>query len=193
MNLILIKHSMPHIEPEKPAAEWALSPHGYEQCVPLAQKLERYQPAAIVSSTELKARETARLVAETLDLPVEVMDNLHEHDRRENAPYSHDVNEFHQRVAAFFKQPDQLVFGLETADAAYSRFEGAIGEVLNRHPEQTVAVVTHGTVLSLFVSRKNHLDPFPLWRSLKLPAFVVLSLPDFRLVEVVEAVKTQTP
>jgi broad specificity phosphatase PhoE len=49
-------------------------------------------------------------------------------------------------------------------------------------------VVTHGTVISLFVSRRAGLDGFPLWQNLDLPALVVLRLPGFRCVNLVKSV-----
>ena len=35
-------------------------------------------------------------------------------------------------------------------------------------------VVTHGTVLSLYLSRSLALEPFPLWKSLALPEAFIL-------------------
>jgi hypothetical protein len=40
----------------------------------------------------------------------------------------------------------------------------------------------------LFIARAAGLDPVPFWKSLGLPAFAVLSLPDLRLLEVIENV-----
>jgi broad specificity phosphatase PhoE len=51
-----------------------------------------------------------------------------------------------------------------------------------------VAVVTHGTVMTLFVTRAAGLEAFPFWKRLGLPAFVVLSWPGFGLLDVVEGV-----
>jgi len=59
---------------------------------------------------------------------------------------------------------------------------------LARHAGQTVAVVAHGTVISLFVSRRCELEPFNLWRRLGLPALVILSRPDLALIQVVESI-----
>jgi broad specificity phosphatase PhoE len=60
--------------------------------------------------------------------------------------------------------------------------------VLERHPRQSVAVVTHGTVMTLFVTRAAGLEAFPFWKRLGLPAFVVLSWPGLGLLDVVEGV-----
>jgi broad specificity phosphatase PhoE len=80
------------------------------------------------------------------------------------------------------------VFGSETADQAHQRFTRAVAGVLKRRPDQNVAVVAHGTVISLYIARAAGLDPFPFWKRLGLPAFVVTSWPKFSLLSVVESV-----
>jgi broad specificity phosphatase PhoE len=59
---------------------------------------------------------------------------------------------------------------------------------LDRHPGANLAIVTHGTVMTLLIARAAGLDPFALWQSLGLPAFAVLSWPDLALLQVVESV-----
>jgi broad specificity phosphatase PhoE len=51
---------------------------------------------------------------------------------------------------------------------------------------EDIAVVAHGTVISLLVASKCHIDAFDLWHRLGLPSYVVLETPSWRLVEVVE-------
>jgi broad specificity phosphatase PhoE len=51
---------------------------------------------------------------------------------------------------------------------------------------EDIAIVAHGTVISLLVASKCHIDAFDLWRRLGLPSYVVLETPSWRLVEVVE-------
>ncbi|MGH9203207.1 MAG: phosphoglycerate mutase family protein [Vicinamibacterales bacterium] len=58
--------------------------------------------------------------------------------------------------------------------------------IVESHQVETVAIVTHGTVMALYVARAAALDPFPLWKRLGTPAFVVLSLPERRILTVVE-------
>jgi hypothetical protein len=75
---------------------------------------------------------------------------------------------------------------------AHRRFASALNAILEDN-KGTVLVVSHGTVISLFVSRATGIDGFSLWRRLGLPSFVVLSLPGLRLKEVVEQVETSPP
>ena len=78
--------------------------------------------------------------------------------------------------------------GHETADEAHARFAAALGRVLAGYPVGNLAIVSHGTVITLFISRAGGLDPFPFWARLGLPAFAVLTLPELHLLKVIEEV-----
>lgn len=188
-ELILVRHSHPEILPTVPANQWLLSDEGRQRCRPLADRLALHRPDVIVTSLEPKAVETGQIVAHRLGKPFESADGLHEHDRSEVTFGSKE--RFEAKVARFFAQPEQLVFGRETADQAHQRFAQAVTSVIRTHPHKNVAVVTHGTVMTLFVSRAVGLEPFPFWKRLGLPAFAVLSLPGFDLVTVVEDVENE--
>ncbi len=185
-NLILVRHSLPEIVLTVAARHWRLSEEGRLRCNPLAAELAPLQPDVLFTSMEPKAIETGQIVASRLDRRVELADGLHEHLRADVQFGSRE--QFEQAVARFFAQPAQLVFGSETADQAHQRFAWAVNNVIETHPSKTVAIVTHGTVMTLYVSRAVRLKPFPFWIQLGLPAFVVLSLPEFSLVTVVEHV-----
>jgi broad specificity phosphatase PhoE len=185
-KLILIKHSKPLVEPRVASHLWKLSDEGRQRCDALATAVRPHAPAIVVSSEEDKAAETARILAEKLAVPVETAPGLHEHDRSD-VPHM-DSREFISYVALFFKQPAKLVLGLETARRALERFSAALDAVLKSHTEGNIAVVTHGTVLSLFVASKTAEDGFLLWRRMGLPSMVILDLPQWQVIERVERV-----
>lgn len=187
-KLLLIRHSVPVLDEAVPASQWHLSAEGKRLCPALAARLAAHEPAVVVTSTEPKAIETGQMVAAILGLPWETADGLHEHRRPEPGLSSRQA--FQAQVARLLRHPDELVMGAETGQEARARFAAAIDRVLARHRAGNVAVVTHGTVLSLFVSQAAGLDPVALWLSLGLPAVVVLSLPGLELVEVVAGVAT---
>lgn len=183
-RLVLVRHSLPQMAPGLPASLWALSEEGRHRCRPLAEALAAFQPDVIVSSREAKAVETGRLVAERLGKPFETADGLHEHERS-NVSFA-GRERFEAAVAEFFARPDELVFGDETAQQALGRFSQAIYAVIAR--QQTIAVVTHGTVMTLFVAHVAGVEPFSFWCGLGLPAFVVLSWPGFELLNVTNSI-----
>ena len=183
-KLILVKHAAPFIVPGTPPERWRLSDRGRESCAPLAAALRPLDPSVVVASEEPKALETAQAVAEQLSLPpAKAAPGLHEHDRS-NVPHMRS-GEFISHVELFFRKPRELVLGKETADQAADRFEAAVNAVLEGHASGNPAIVSHGTVLALFIARHSDRNPFMLWRELGLPSFVVLSLPDLKLESVV--------
>jgi broad specificity phosphatase PhoE len=185
-KLILIKHAPPDVVPGVPPEQWVLSAKGRDLCTPLAEGLATHQPAVIVSSEEPKAAETARLVAERLNVPWHTAPGLHEHHRR-NVPHMRS-GEFISMMELFFRRPRDLVLGEETADQARARFETAVERVLGEHRDGNVAVVSHGTVIALLLSDQTNRGPFQTWRGMGLPSFAVLGAADMTLLDAVDRV-----
>jgi broad specificity phosphatase PhoE len=181
--LVLVKHSLPAIDPAIPAAHWHLAEEGKARCRPLAERLHAYEPAALISSTEPKAAETARLVAPHLGLPVELDPRLREQCRT-GTQWLPDEG-FRMVVGRVFESPGEIVFGMESLDSARERFGAAIDQRLETTPGSLV-VVAHGTVISAYAEAKAAVDGYALWLRLGLPSLVVLDGDE--LVDVVEDV-----
>ena len=173
-HLILVKHSLPEVEKNLPANKWKLSEDGQARAHRLAERLGCFHPDVIISSHEPKAKETAEIVANKLQLDLHIIKDLHEHDRS-NLPYL-SQHEFQASIREFFQKPGVLVFGEETANEAHTRFYRAVHSVLKDYANSTVVIVAHGTVISLFVSRLTGISDIMLWNELGLPSFVVLDL-----------------
>jgi broad specificity phosphatase PhoE len=172
--LILVKHSVPEIDEARPANVWSLSKEGQVRARRLAEQLEDFEPEVILSSNEPKAKETAEIVASRLQLDTHVVPGVHEHDRGNVLFLPHDL--FQASVREFFQKPDELVFGMETANQAHTRFYRAVHSILTDHRNKTVVIVTHGTVISLFVSRLTGSSALELWSKLGLPSFIAMDL-----------------
>ena len=134
----------------------------------------------LFSSVEPKAVETAQIIASACEVELNLGEGLQEHDRS-NVPFL-SRPEFESAVQEFFKQPDTLVFGRETANQAHERFSGVITSLLEEYKDQDVVIVAHGTVISLFVSRLTGASAFFLWEKLGLPSFVVIDIDATRLI-----------
>lgn len=148
-----------------PAEEWRLSEEGRARCVALAEELAEARPQVLRSSTEPKARETAELVAPVLGLDVQVDDRLRETARRRVGFLERE--ELERGIRELFDRPDEVVFGEESAAAALRRFETAVADL----PDESV-VVSHGTVISLYVAAQTGLDGYEVWQALQLPDIV---------------------
>jgi broad specificity phosphatase PhoE len=179
-RLTLIKHARPQVDPHTSSDQWTLADEGRAAAAALAGVLRGQAFATVVSSREPKARETAEIIGTKLAKPVRTAEGLHEHDRR-NVPHM-DSREFISHVALFFRDADRLVLGDETADQAYDRFAAAVDRVLAEEPGD-VAIVSHGTVIALLAERRARQDPFPLWRRMGQPSYIVFEVPTWKVIE----------
>jgi broad specificity phosphatase PhoE len=184
-HLILIRHSQSLPLQGIDAQRWPLAPEGEERAAALAPRIAPYAPGLVFASYERKAVQTAQILAEALHVPYVLWPGLHEHVRTA-VPYF-DRTTFLNLVEEFFTRPDDLIFGGETANGAHRRFRAALDDLLGAYPGRTIAAVSHGTVLSLFLAPRAGLDPFTLWQRLGEPAYAVLQLPSLDLVELVES------
>lgn len=181
VRLLLVKHALPDINPEVPSKDWRLGERGRAQSVRLAEALRPYAPGVVITSNEPKAAETGRIVADVLALPSRNAPGLREHDIT-GEPYFDNPADFEGAVKVLFDTPDQRRFG-ERAGEALERFEKAIRAALEPHPDQTVVVVAHGRINTLFVAAHNNVDPFAFWKRWPFGTFAVLSRPEYRLLE----------
>jgi broad specificity phosphatase PhoE len=186
-KLILIKHAAPEVNAETPPEAWHLSPEGRAKAEALAALLASHAPHVVVTSGEVKAVETGDVLAHALSIPVERVAGLAEHDRS-NVPQMQ-TREFISMMELVFRKPRQLVLGRETAAGALARFRNALDDVIEAHRDKdTVAVVSHGTVIALFLADVTGKPAFEYWRRMKLPSYAVLELPSMEMRELVESV-----
>lgn len=180
--LLLIRHAHSRVDPSRPPHEWSLTERGSSGAAALAPLLARYGPGRLLSSPEPKAEQTAVILGRHLGLDVQVVDGLREHDRT-GVPFFGTQEEFDRRVTELFERPTERVLGCESALEARRRFSSALEDVLASYPEECMAFVTHGTVLSLFVGSLRTMEPLRLWRRLGMPAYVAVEWPSGRLIE----------
>src|SRR5262245_12236446 len=175
-KLILVRHAAPATDACVAPNQWPLSAAGRASAHALAQTLAPYWPAALVSSREAKAAETAALLSRELGTRYTTAPGLQEHGRASVGWVSE--AEFQSGMAALFAHPAAMAFGDESADQAYERFRAAIISVLELFPDQNVVVVTHGAVMTLLITRaQSNPDPLAFWQRLGLPAVAVLTRP----------------
>jgi len=178
-HLILVRHSNPDILTDRPAKFWHLSALGEERARAISTILDQYNPSVLFSSREPKAVETASILASSLEVPRDQVDGLQEHERS-NVGWT-SAERFRSQLAEFFTRPNERVFGDETAAQARDRFSKSIKKILGEQAGDSVAIVSHGTVMTLFVCAWNDLDPYQFWLGLEMPSLVVLTLPTFEI------------
>lgn len=170
--LVLVKAARPEVDPAVPAASWTLGVDGTQGSLRLADRLRPLSLGLVVASVEPKAVETARILAEALDLPWQTGHDLHEHVRPSVGYLGQE--EFEASIRRFFSTPSQVVFGDESADAAFRRFSTAVDALVRVHRGRRLCVVAHGTVISLLLGRRFGVDEWTTWKALGTPAYVVV-------------------
>ena len=128
-----------------------------------------------ISSAEAKARETAAILAARLGLDAGRRRGPERAPARERS-LPRQAGLRRRRIRRLFAEPDALVFGQETATQAYTRFAGAVERALAAHPDGDVALVTHGTVMTLYAERHAGVEPVAFWQALTMPDLTTFSL-----------------
>jgi broad specificity phosphatase PhoE len=180
-----VKHAQPVLDPSRPAREWVLGRDGEEQAGRLAGMLRKYLPFQLVSSREPKALRTSEIVGQQLRVATTAVEDLRELDRPALPILSRQDHE--ALNARVFLERDRAVIGAESAVSALDRFTYALSGLLDRTSPQNVVVITHGTVIALFVANANPaVDAFTLWKRLQCSSFVVLDRASLELREVID-------
>lgn len=190
--VILVKHALPELEAGVAPRHWTLGMRGETGARRLASELRRFGSFRLEHSPEPKARRTAERVALELGLEPHERGGLEEIDRPA-APIVSRAEHTAQN-ARLFATRSLAVVGSESAEQALARFESALGAALAETPaDQHLVVITHGTVISLFVEAHDAIDGFALWQRLQCPSFVVLLAAGYRLCELREAIEPDGP
>ncbi|MCA0456089.1 MAG: histidine phosphatase family protein [Chloroflexi bacterium] len=183
VRLVLVRHAASQPQPGTSAHNWQLANAGHDQCRLLADRLRPYNIRHIITSDEPKAVQTGTLLASYLgDLPLSQAADLRE-THRKTAPFFADETAFREAIATAMHQPQKLLYGEETFEAARLRFSAAVDRLTSAHPDETIALVSHGTILSLFLAHRMNVPPYSIWSLLDMPAYAILTLPDLQVRE----------
>ncbi len=145
-----------------PVETWPLSDVGVQQAQRLAE-LPFWQDVQIIcSSVEPKALQTAQFAAERHNLPVEPVFDLRE--LRRTGGWTPGYEEI---VRQALENPCKSVKGWEPAGEAQTRIMTAIERLLMLHEGTTLAVVSHGLVITLYLAYLAGTPPsLETWKSL---------------------------
>jgi broad specificity phosphatase PhoE len=163
-------------------ADPPLNQRGLEQARHLAQELESVQLDRLVSSPLLRALQTAQVIAEHLNIPLQTEPRLREiHQGDWQTRLRAEIEDLYPELfKAWETEPWQITPpGGESLQQVQERVFRAMDEILVRWPEQVVGIVAHRIPIALLKMRYQGLDP-DIIRTLDLPNtyFETVSLPE---------------
>jgi len=152
-RLILIRHGESEANREKFFAteDTPLTELGFQQASEAAAHIAaRFEPAAVISSTLLRARQTADIVAAELALPVEVVPGLEECDFGIFKGRSY--RNFRELIAGDPTYDPKRPWtwcpeGGESNEETQRRVVPVLDRLRERHPDDDIVVVCHGMVM----------------------------------------------
>lgn len=147
-----VRHAPVELRLDVPASTWVLSDEGRAAAEELALRLPPVP--RVLSSPEPKAVGTAEPIARANGVELVLDERLREVERRANLP------SYQEHAAAVERYlAGGLVDGWEPREQAERRFREAVAEL-----DDDAVVVTHGTVLALFLGL-DHAS----WQAMRLP------------------------
>ena len=145
-----ISHPEVIVDAKTPVPEWSLSERGLERMRSSLQQPWVSDITAIYCSTEKKAIDGAKVLAEHCVLPIHQTRELGENDRSSTGFLP--AKEFEAIADKFFAAPHDSVLGWETADAAQQRIINAVEKVIDEdESDGAIAIVSHGAVGALLL------------------------------------------
>ena len=149
MQLLLVRHALPHRSEHGQGADPELSGVGVEQAARLPAALARFPLARLVSSPQRRAVQTAEPVAAALGLPIEVDERLAEYDR-EMTGYVPIEDLRTTRPGDWARMSaGQLPAGVDEAAFAARITSGVADVVAAAGDDDTVALFSHGGVINM--------------------------------------------
>lgn len=128
-----------------------LTDNGLEQAHAAAKQLQRYPVNAIYSSDLGRAMQTARIIATPHNLEVQSDSRIRE--RRLGIFQGLTLQEMKQRYPVETKrhQSEDSTYSLPGGESKQQQFDRCVccfNELAENHPQQTIAIVTHGGVVN---------------------------------------------
>ena len=144
----LLRHAETKMNLSIIAKEWPLSKIGRKQSEKL-KSIKFFREIEVVAcSSEKKAQETAKPLANFLGLKIITEPRLGEIGS-DKEPIK-DEKEFYNYRSEMFKDWNYSYKGRETANEGLRRFKEALKELEEKYPQKKILIVSHLTILSLY-------------------------------------------
>ena len=174
MEIVLVRHAAVETDPTVPSAWWRLSAEGLAGARALSRERLWRPVERIFSSPELKALETAHIIAGPNGMTVTAIEDLREVERPMGQWFGDEYpGGYGGAVRDYFARPDGPTHGWEPPATAQARIRACIDELRRWEPDG-FALVGHGLTLSLYVASVTGANPWTVWPGIALPDYAVV-------------------
>jgi len=180
-HLYLIRHPRTHVDPARQPHEWGLSELGRGQVIKLNEAPFWKNVTTLYSSNQPKAIEAAQIIGKTHEIEVIALPGLAEVWRGTEVYLS--AAEYDNVLGRFFSLPNFSIEGWERATNALARFSETIKYLIDQHPGKSVAILSHGTILTLYTAMLDHQNPtLERWREIGFATVAAVEIASMLLV-----------
>ena len=157
-TIYLIRHAQAEGNLYRRCHSWhngLITVKGRTQIEALERRFENVRIDAVYSSDLYRTMSTARAICRPRNLPLRIDPALREIGAGvwEDVPWGQLLHDHRDSLAAFLTcDPAWQVEGSETTPQVRKRMLAAIGRIIASHPDQTVAVVSHGCAIRAALS-----------------------------------------
>jgi 2,3-bisphosphoglycerate-dependent phosphoglycerate mutase len=176
-TLVLVRHAESAPSPELAEPVFPLSEKGRQQAVDLVPVLAELGVEALGSSPYQRAIDTLQPYADAARLPIAIDAGLRECSL---GGWLTEMSEVEAAIRRMHAEPDYCLEGGETSRNTRTRFLGALGRLVGAHPPgRTLAVASHGAILSHFIVGRAP-GPLPdlFWRRIGNPHLFIFDVTD---------------
>jgi alpha-ribazole phosphatase len=143
-----------------------LNQNGIQQAKEMANRIRHYQFNAIISSDLSRAKQTAEILSETCESPLQIDPRLREINQGEweGMLYADIRSRYSKAFEERLHNPlDVAPPGGETVGQVRDRVLEAIQEIVEQFPDGIVAIVSHGLSLAIIKVHFNHYQFENVW------------------------------
>lgn len=162
-RLLMVRHGQTPANIEKVwhgITDTPLTELGHEQAKKLGAHFHNIaKPDVIYASPLQRAHHTAQAIADAHNLQITLDERLMEFSLGDWEGIKFD--EIESRLAAadeLYKNPEFIAPGGESQVMVRNRMVAAIDEILHKHPDENVVMVSHGTAIGIAIAHYLHQD-----------------------------------
>ena len=93
------------------------------------------------------------------------------------------AGDYNNILERFFSHPNRSVSDWESSDAALERFQATVEQILARHSGESIALLSHGTILTLYTAMLDKVPPtLARWHQIDFSSVAAVDIETMQMV-----------